>query len=155
GEFDAPLVATVAQQPEELIDESIAIAIDVGLVERAGGELGFRHALIREAVIEATLPHETATLHRRAADALAARSADANLLERRARHLELAGVGVEASDLLVAAAETHFRAHALSSTEAAGRRAQILATTPAVAERAADIVAQALALQGRWVQAIE
>jgi DNA-binding CsgD family transcriptional regulator len=155
GEFDAPLVAAVSQQSEETVGESIAHAIDVGLVERAGGTVGFRHALIREAVIEATLPHVTATFHRRAADALGERVADANVLERRARHLELAGVGAEASELLAAAAEAHLRDHALSSSEAAGRRSQLLAETPAVRERASDILARALATQGRWVEALE
>jgi ATP/maltotriose-dependent transcriptional regulator MalT len=155
GEFDVPLVAAVAQQPADVVEESIAIAIDVGLVESSGGTLGFRHALIREAVVDATVPHVVASLHRRAADALAELMPAANVLERRARHLELAGDGEAAADLLVAAADAHVAEHALATGEAATRRAYALAITPALRERAAELLARTLALQGRWADALE
>jgi DNA-binding NarL/FixJ family response regulator len=155
GEFDVPLVAAVAEQPAEVVEESIAIAIDVGLVERSGGTLGFRHALIREAVVDAALPHVITALHRRAADALAARPAAANILERRARHLELAGDGDAAAAVFTEAAEAHVAEHALSTAEAAARRACALGTGPAVRARAADVLARTLALQGRWADALE
>ena len=57
-----------------------------------GGSTAFRHAIIREAVLDAAVPHLVDTMHRRVAATLddeAAAGADA--LERRARHLSAVG----------------------------------------------------------------
>ena len=44
--------------------------VRAGLLETSGGVIAFRHAIIREAVLDATVPHVVDTLHRRAAAAL-------------------------------------------------------------------------------------
>jgi DNA-binding CsgD family transcriptional regulator/tetratricopeptide (TPR) repeat protein len=155
GDFDPVLVAAVAQQPVDTVGDATRIAVDIGLIESAGGTIGFRHSLIREAVIDAALPHVIVTFHERAAIALTDRAPDANLLERRAGHLELSGSAHEAADLLVAAAAAHLDRHALSSSEAAARRALVLARDSSVREGATEMLARVLAVQGRWTEALE
>src|SRR4029079_15460282 len=105
GDFDAALLAAVAGQPAARIGDAIVAAPDAGLVESVGATTAFRHALVREAVLDGILPHARAALHGRAADALAAADdRDPTRLERRAGHLAHAGDTATAAELLVAAA---------------------------------------------------
>src|SRR6185369_11079536 len=52
GDFDAALLAAVAGQPAARIGDAIVAATDAGLVESVGATTAFRHALVREAVLE-------------------------------------------------------------------------------------------------------
>src|SRR5262249_56742186 len=93
ADFDPHLVAVVAREPAAVVGDAIAAAIETGLLETVAGAVTFRHALIRDAVLDAAVPHTLLVLHARAADALADADApaDATNLERRAAHLEAIG----------------------------------------------------------------
>ncbi len=155
GEFDVGLLADVVAQPVPDIGNAIAAAIDNGLLESTGGTVTFRHAIIRDAVLDGMLPHELQVLHRRAADVLAdTRPADATTLERRARHLTAIGGDDGASMLLAEAAVARLEAHALLSAESMARRAQERAHEPSTRAVASDALARVLAAQGRCVDAL-
>jgi DNA-binding CsgD family transcriptional regulator/tetratricopeptide (TPR) repeat protein len=155
GDFEASLLALVAQQSVAAVGDAVAAATNAGVLETVGGSVDFRHALIREAVLEATLPHVLHALHRRAATALAERSmSEATTLERRAGHLEQIGEHGEAALLLTAAASRRLDEHALLSAEALARRALDLAIDPPERKAASDTLARALATQGRWTDAL-
>jgi DNA-binding NarL/FixJ family response regulator len=155
GDFESVLLAAVADQPAATVGEALTAATNIGLLETVGGVVDFRHALIREAVLEATLPHVLHTLHSRAAAALAdpART-DAKTLERRARHLAAIGSNDDAARLLTDAASTRLGEHALLGAESLAHRALELATDPAARLAASDTLARVLAVQGRWTDAL-
>jgi DNA-binding CsgD family transcriptional regulator/tetratricopeptide (TPR) repeat protein len=118
--------------------------------------MGFRHAVIREAVLDATLPHVVTALHMRAASALAdTTTPDATTLERRAHHLVHVGEHDEAAMLLASAAEIRVDEHALLNAEAIAQRAFDLARSPVTRAAASDARARALAAQGRWSEALD
>jgi DNA-binding CsgD family transcriptional regulator/tetratricopeptide (TPR) repeat protein len=97
-------------------------------------------------------------MHRRAAAAIGEdqlASSDANLLERRARHLVAVHEDDEASATFVSAARVRRREHALRASEAAARAALSLARTSTARATALDALAESLAAQGRWTEALE
>lgn len=106
-------VASRALEPVELgalgledPDEDASRALESGLLLAADGRLGFRHALLREAVYEEIAEPRRRGLHRRWANALLA-SEQAGSPARpaeAARHLRLAGADAEAVPQLVHAA---------------------------------------------------
>ena len=155
GEFDVELLAVVVAQPAADVGDAIAAAIDNGLLESVGGAVTFRHAIIRDAVLDGTLPHELRALHRHAADALAGvRPADATTLERRARHLGTIGEDDDASVLLTDAASARLDAHTLLSAESLARQAGEWAREPSTRAASSDVLARVLAAQGRFVEAL-
>jgi predicted ATPase/DNA-binding NarL/FixJ family response regulator len=155
GDFDVDLLTGVAQQPVARVGDAIAAATEAGLVESVGASIAFRHALVREAVLEGTLPHVRTALHLRAAEVLAAADRDATVLERRAGHLANAGEGAAAAELLASAAEARLDEHALLSAEALAQRAGELAGDAAGRTAASDVLARTFARQGRWNEALE
>jgi DNA-binding CsgD family transcriptional regulator/tetratricopeptide (TPR) repeat protein len=155
GDLDPALLASVTDQPLDDVGDAIAAGIDAGLLETVTSGVTFRHAVIREAVVDVALPHVVAALHRRGADALAgAGSRDATLLERRAHHLLQIDEPDQAAELLVAAASQRLDQHALLGAEALATRALEVARSPSTRAAASDVVARALALQGRWTDAL-
>jgi DNA-binding CsgD family transcriptional regulator/tetratricopeptide (TPR) repeat protein len=155
GGFDASVLAVVAQQSTASVGDVVAAATNAGLLETVGGAVDFRHALLREAVLEATQPHVLHTLHQRAAAALAdIPVGNATTLERRAQHLEQIDEHDEAAELLAAAAAAQLAEHALLSAEVLARRALDLARVPAARAAASDTLARVLAAQGRWTDAL-
>lgn len=156
GDFEPALLAGVAGKGTAAVHDALAAGAHVGLLETAAGAMGFRHAVIREAVLEATLPHVVTALHMRAASALAGHpAADATALERRAHHLTQIGEHDNAATLLAAAAEIRVDEHALLNAEALAERAFDLARAPGVRASASDARARALAAQGRWSEALD
>ena len=105
---DAGLLQSVAQRPAEEIEPALDELFDAHLL-RAGDERGFvfSHALVREAVDAELNPLRRARLHRRAAEALAARGRDRHL-EEIAHHLS------EAADPRAADALRRAGEHALA-----------------------------------------
>ena len=66
------LVATMPLSEDTLLDAT-ALAVDSGLLVAVGDGYAFRHALIQQAIFSELLPGERRRLHRRLAEALAAR----------------------------------------------------------------------------------
>ena len=156
GDFDAALMVAVAEADDAVVSDALAAGMRAGLLETSGGVMTFRHAIIRDAVLDATVPHLVDTMHRRAAAALDTRdAADAGALERRAVHLRALGATDEAASALVAAASAHIAVHASVPAEQAARRALALAKSTQARVSAADSLAQALATQGRWIEALD
>ena len=155
GDFDTDILAAIFDQPKSAVGNAIVAGVNAGLLESVGGAVDFRHAVIREAMLDSTLPHDLATLHRRAATALAANAVnDATILERRAEHLVQTGESDDAAGLLTSAAVERLRDHASLGAETLARRALDLAEDPATRETASDVLADALAVQGRWTDAL-
>ena len=151
GQFDsAGVLAAVARCDEETVHDALSRGVDVGLLATRAGLIGFRHDLIREAVLDAAVPHLVAQMHRRAAAALPGDAAG----DRRAAHLAAAGDDDEAAGVFAAAALTELRAHALLGAERLARQAAGLARVSATRARAADALAAVLAAQGRWAEAL-
>jgi DNA-binding CsgD family transcriptional regulator len=147
----AGLIAAVAAVDEATVAEAFRRGLDVGLLATSAGVIGFRHDIIREAVLDAAVPQLVSAMHRRAAAALA----DEPALARRAAHLAAAGDRDEAAGLFAAAAQAERAAHALLSAERLARRAAELARTAATRAAAADALAAVFAAQGRWAEALE
>ena len=96
----------LAQLPLRDPDEAAGEALQSGLLEVADGAVGFRHALLRDAVYEEIAEPRRRSLHQRWAHALLA-SEQAGVIPRpaeAARHLRLAGADREAVPQLVRAA---------------------------------------------------
>jgi DNA-binding SARP family transcriptional activator len=109
-------IASVAARPLDPVEirelalssaeQAATVAVQSGIVHADDGELGFRHALLREAVYEEISPPRRRGLHQRWADTLLA-SERAQAIPRPAevaRHLRLAGADSEAVPQLVRAA---------------------------------------------------
>jgi DNA-binding CsgD family transcriptional regulator len=157
GEFDAALVAEIADADDSAVVRAFAAGIDAGVVDRTGGVLSFRHAIVREAVIDDALPHVVAMQHHRAAAALEQRfgaRADAAVLERRAAHLLHVGSRDSATTLLVAAVDDALAAHALLGAERLARGAVAAADSGAARVAADDALARVMAALGRFEEAL-
>ena len=156
GDFLPSAMRVVTGVSDDLIADTLAAGVRVGLLETRSGGLGFRHAIIQEAVLDAAVPHLVDTLHHRAAEAFAN---DAGLgaegQQRRARHLAAIGADDEAAAALAKASDAWLGAYALLAAERAARQACDLARTPGTRETASDALARALAAQGRWSEALE
>ena len=153
GMPDPPwLVATVAAADDETVTEALRHGLEAGLLATSGGVIGFRHDIIREAVLDAAVPQVVAALHGRAAAALAS---EPDALARRAGHLEAADNCDEAATLFAVAAAGELGVHALLGAESLARRAVGLARTAGTRAPAADALAAVLIAQGRWAEALE
>lgn len=154
GRFDVDLLGAVAGQDQGGVGP-LDEAVEAGVLETAESRLAFRHALIREAVTAALMPDERAGLHSRAADAISRlRDEDPVWLEDRAHHLEAIGERRGAAELLVSAGRSNLAAQAPASAETALRRALDLSRATDVEPSAADALAEALGLLGRWEEAL-
>jgi DNA-binding CsgD family transcriptional regulator/tetratricopeptide (TPR) repeat protein len=159
GDFAPALMVEVAEADDTVVSDALAAAVRTGLLETSAGAIAFRHAIIREAVLEATVPHVVDTMHRRAAAALDSPSADlitdVARLERRAGHLRAVGAADEAAQALISVALAQVTSLSLLAAEQAARGAMSLARSPTAREEAADALARSLARQGRWREALE
>jgi len=147
----AGLLPAVAGTDERVVAEALRGGVDVGLLTTSAGVIGFRHAVIREAVLDTAVPQIVTAMHRRAAGALDGGPATA----RRAAHLAAAGDSDAAAGLFAAAAAGELAAHALLGAESLARRATGLAVAPATRAAAADALAAVLVAQGRWAEALD
>ena len=155
GDFEPSLMTAVGDADDDTVSDALTAGVRVGLLETSGGAIAFRHAIIREAVIDATVPHLVDAMHRRAATALAARNVDdARRLERLAHHLAVIGEMDAAAEALTNAARIEVRGHALLAAERTARRALELARAPAARAASADALATVLVAQGRWSDAL-
>jgi DNA-binding NarL/FixJ family response regulator/tetratricopeptide (TPR) repeat protein len=153
GDFTADLLVDVSGVIE--VDAAIDAATRAALLDDSG-EIAFRHAIVREAVLDSIGGQARADLHRRAAAALARLGGDdAQTLERRASHHDALGDGDEVARLLTEAAACRLRSHALRGAEQLARAALARALDPVRRVAASDAIAEALVAQGRWTEALE
>ncbi|MFS0853207.1 helix-turn-helix transcriptional regulator [Microbacterium sp. 179-I 3D4 NHS] len=87
-----PLLADLADLPQQRLDEAIREAARSGILVVEGDLYRFRHALLREAVHDDLLPGERSRLHRAYAEALDARRDGAEVVDTAAlaHHWQLA-----------------------------------------------------------------
>jgi DNA-binding CsgD family transcriptional regulator/tetratricopeptide (TPR) repeat protein len=145
------LIPAVAAADDGTVTQALRSGVEAGLLATSAGVIGFRHAIIREAVVDAAIPQVVAAMHRRAVAALAGDPA----LARRAAHLAAAGDCDEAAALFAAAATGELAGHALLGAERLARRAGELSRTGGTRAAAADALAAVLVAQGRWAEALE
>ena len=145
------LLPAVAGRGERDVAEALRHGVDVGLLATSAGMIGFRHDIIREAIVDTAIPQIVTAMHRRAATALDGEPAVA----RRAAHLAAAGDEDTAARLFAGAAADELSAHALLGAESLARRAVDLASATATRAEAADSLAAVLTAQGRWAEALE
>ncbi|MBV9094295.1 MAG: AAA family ATPase [Streptosporangiaceae bacterium] len=108
GGMSHELLAATVSLPEKRLLASTRRAVASGLLVTAGDGYAFRHALIRQVLYAELLPGERRHLHRRLAEALAARTdSEPGLL---AQHWHLAGCPDQAAPVAVVAAH-----HAVSA----------------------------------------
>ena len=70
GDFDPAVMRALTEADDGQVAAALSAGVRAGLLETTGGAITFRHAIIREAVLDATVPHLVDTLHRRATAAL-------------------------------------------------------------------------------------
>lgn len=151
GGFEATeLLAAVARCDDDVVGRALSRGIDAGLLTTKAGTIGFRHDIIRQAVLDIAVPHVVTQMHRRAAAALPAGTADG----RRAAHLAAAGEHDEAAALFAAAAIEELGAHALLGAERLARQGAGQARSAPTRTAAADALAAVLTAQGRWSEAL-
>lgn len=97
GAVDHGLLAEVARFSPDELDTALREAIDAGVIVVAGRGYDFRHALVREAVVDELLPGERAEVHARYARAL--ESGDVDPAGRAARAVLVSAHWLEAHDL--------------------------------------------------------
>lgn len=157
GHFDLPLLSALTDLDAESVTAGLQRAVEDGLLEQTGpAAVGFRHALIRDAVMGCVPPIERGALHRRAAKALAdLYGEDPERLEEQAHHWEKAGEGDRAAQLLVRAARRGLARHAPASAEMILQRSIELALSTTIANEARDVLVEALEALGRWEEGLE
>lgn len=122
----------------------------MGLLQTRAAAIAFRHDVIGEAVLDATVPHVAKAIHRRAAAALTPGTDDA----RRGAHLAAADERDAAAQILAAAALSELRRHALLKAEHLVRQAIDVAATAGARAEASDALASVLSAAGRWKEAL-
>lgn len=157
GALDGRLLTASSEYDEGEVAAGLRQALDVHLLVRdATGQVRWRHALTRDAVLGTLLPLERQALSRRCGEALAARRAelDGDGLLLAADLLERGGRGADAARFLVDASAEAVRAGALTAAESMLRRAEGLAgsSTLLAADVAVELV-RVLALAGRTDEA--
>jgi DNA-binding CsgD family transcriptional regulator len=154
GDFLPMLMREVTAQADAEVEAALSAGAAGGLLEIGHGAVGFRHAILREAVLDVTVPHVLDGMHRRAAAALQRRDGP-DARERCARHLLAAGEADLAAVEFTRAAEAWLADHAVLAADRAARSARQAARAPRVRAVAGDMLAGALAAQGRWSEALE
>ena len=151
GRFEpTSAIAAVAASKDAAVSEALQRGVDVGLLAVRGGTIGFRHDVLREAVLDAGLPHLLKAFHLRAAAVFSGSAAAAE----RGAHLAAAGDLDGAASAYVTSALFELRTHALLSADRLARMAAEIAQAPATRAAAADALATVLSAQGRWAEAL-
>jgi DNA-binding CsgD family transcriptional regulator len=154
--FDWQLLAAAATVPDHTVTASLERAAATQLVTVDGEAFRFRHALTREAVIDAQLPPRRQAL---AAAALAAVEIAHPALDGQWRDVaadlaERAGDTARAGALLAASGEAALDRGALATAAGTLRRAAALITDPAARANAEGLLLGCLALAGNADEAL-
>lgn len=156
GAFDIWLLAACVGTDESAIARALRDTERTGLVELAGENVGFLHALVREAVAALTAAGDAERIRRRAERAILERGLEETAwLEARALHLEALSENEESAALLVRAGRQAFSAHAMLSAESLARRAIGLARVGPVASEARALLSETLGSLGRFEEALD
>jgi DNA-binding NarL/FixJ family response regulator len=153
-DFHPVLMRELSGRADAQIEAAVSAGVAAGLLEIGDGAVAFRHAVLREAVLEVTVPQVLDGMHRRAAAALQKRDG-ADARERCARHLLTAGEADLAAVEFTSAAEAWLADHAALAADRAARNARQAARSPGARAAAGDALAGALAAQGRWSEALD
>ena len=156
GRFDLAVLAVGTGLEPGTLSEGLQKAAQGGLIEAGGGEpFRFRHALIRDSVIENLPGAVRADLERRTAEALdSLHGEDEEWLEERAQHWEAVGEGDRAARLFIGVGRRSLSRHAPASAEVALRRSIDLARSAGLADEGRDVLVEALEALGRWEDAL-
>jgi DNA-binding CsgD family transcriptional regulator len=153
-DFHPALMREVTARPDAHIAAAVSAGVAAGLLEIGDGSVGFRHAILREAVLAVTVPQLVDGMHRRTAAALQHRDGP-DARERCARHLVAAGEDDLAAAEFTRAAESWLADNAVLAADRAARNARQAARSPGMRAVAGDVLARALAAQGRWSEALD
>ena len=154
GRSDADLAATVASLDTQAFDAARGEALAAGVMVPGEG-IGFRHALVREAVLYSALPRELDELHSRAAAAIATmRGNDPQWLEERAGHLVENGALDEAAELLLSVGRHNLAASGPASAEVVLQRAIDLKPSLGILASLYDLLSETLTTLGRWEKSL-
>jgi DNA-binding SARP family transcriptional activator len=104
--FDGASAVALLPGPEACALAALDTALSAGVLVLDGAQLRFRHALVRQALVEQIAPHRRLQMHRQAAQRLAALDAPAALV---ARHWLAAGCLRQAMPWQLAAARAALR----------------------------------------------
>lgn len=155
--FDWTLLAAAATVDEDGVVAALRCCVDVGLIDDDPAGFRFRHALVRDAVLAASLRPEVARMA--AATAAAVARAHPGLPGEwcllAADLAEQAGHRPAAASLLVKGGWLAAGQAALGSAERLARRALALGTPPADGPVAQELLAEVLAATGRVDAAAE
>ena len=156
GRFETDLVGAMVEIPAQRVDEVLDSALASGGLLDQGLEIGFRHALIMEAVAQTVPSDQRQDLHLRASRAIEALRGDApEWLEEKAEHLAAGNRLEEAALVQYAVARQHLARAAPVSAEATLRRALTLAASDDSEERLRGLLAETLGVLGRWEEALK
>ncbi len=97
GRTDHDILEAITGATGDELDAPLREAVDAGVIVTAGRGYDFRHALVREAVVEELLPGERAEVHGRYAEALASQAVEP--AGRAARAVLVSAHWLEAHDL--------------------------------------------------------
>jgi predicted ATPase len=149
--FDWALLADITGQPEPAVLDALRAGMESQLLDTDDGGFLFRHALIRDAVLDSLLPPERGRLAASAAAALRGRypELDGDRCELAASLHEAAGDNWRAAELLRTAADRAERRGSLGSAEALLTRAGELGGEADVA------LLRVLALSGQTARVFE
>lgn len=106
SEFDAATVSTISPVGEDETFAQLDEALRAGVLVAAEGRYGFRHELVRQALVDQTAPHQRLKWHRQAARQLAQTQAPPAVV---AQHWLAAGHAAEALPWWLQAAEQAVR----------------------------------------------
>lgn len=155
-DFDVRLLSAMVSQTEQQVAEALREGVQIGLLEVVDGEMGFRHVLVVDAIIDELLPTEREGLNEKAARALAARHGDdPAYAERRGIHLIGAGRPADAWEHLLVAGRWKFAAGLGSAADLTMRAALAAAPTPRARDRCRAALAITLSSTGRWEEALD
>lgn len=154
--FEWPLLGAIAGADEDAVMHGLRAGVEVQLLETAGAGaqtvFGFRHALMREAVVAELLPPEHTRLALRAAEEIERRfpGLPGGWCEGAAQLRQTGGDALAAATLFLEAGRRALSRAALASAEAAFVRARALATEdPWLVMGIDERLLETLALSGR------
>ena len=148
-DFDWRVLEPVTRLPTTVVATALERSVAGSLVEVVGDEFRFRHALIREALLDAILPPTRVALARFALEALVEIRPEADLVDLAV----LAGDQARAAVMLASAGARALDRGAPGTAAQCLRRALALTTDVGVARRSRMALVRALALSGRLDEA--
>lgn len=155
---NAELLASALERSDEQLTDSLRVLVRLGLVQVRDDKIALRHALVREALLDAILPSERALAHFRAAEGLLASGAGADPERADELSVHLLGCGRNAEAIGFALVGARHAASSWAFADACRLYESVLRLWPVVADsdpgrtelpERADIYAE-YATAARW-----